>query len=81
MCASDFVPATGLVHARTRLRMTVKPPDVTDHIQGVLKDGPRHHVESSVALHQGKLSGDHHLHGGAARHGVHQRGAPTDKSP
>lgn len=74
-------PQQGPVHALTRLRMAGKFPDVSDHIQGVLKDGRHHCVESSFAPPQGAPTGEHHLRGGAVRHAVPQGGAQTDKVP
>lgn len=77
-----FAPTTGLAHAPSHHRMTGKFPDVTDHIQEVLKEGcHHHHVELLVAPHQGGMTGDRHLSGGAVRHGVHQGGAQRDKGP
>lgn len=80
MCISGFVPTTGLVHALTRLRMTAKFPDVIYHVQGVLKDGHHHRVES-IAHHQEGVTDDHRLRDGAVRHAGHQGGARTDKGP
>lgn len=61
----------GLVRALTHRRMNAEPPDVTDHVQGVRTDSRHHHVEATVARHQGGVTGDHRLRGGAVRRGGH----------
>lgn len=81
VCTSGFVPTTGLVHALTRRRMTAKLPGVTHRVQGVLKDGHHHHVETSVAHHQGEMTDERRPPGGAVRPVGHQGGARTDKDP
>lgn len=61
--------------------MNADPPNITDHVQGVLTDSRHHHTEAIVAHHQGEVTGDHHLRGGAMRRGGHRGGARTDNGP